>query len=111
MGTPTVSRTADAAAATADNDKGKDEHDDAAVCADLSTLFDRNYMEHDSFALFEAVMKRMKVKFQTGQQREADDFSVIARSDYVQNNLLRQTDPILSKHLKKIDIQPQLYGL
>lgn len=68
-------------------------------------------MEHDSFSLFEAVMKRMKVKFQTGQPRDADDCSVLARSEFVQNKLLKQTDPILSKHLKKIDIQPQLYGL
>jgi hypothetical protein len=77
----------------------------------LGTLLALDFVEHDSFSIFEAVMKYMKVKFETKQTTDCQAATVLARSSFVQNELLKTIDPPLFRHFSKLEIAPQIYGL
>lgn len=94
---------------------------------ELAVLFNDEYLEHDTYILFEQLMKKMKdffevktVKtkkqnnlFETNIEEEfsSSDNYIIDICVKIQNVLLKKRDPLLSEHLKKLKIEPQIYGL
>lgn len=90
-------------------------------------FFDPNYLEHDAFCMFRAMMNAT-AEFFTGISNAArnqkkvqkDLFSkeenetvtpVVKRCVRIQNVLLRQKDPQLFEHFTKLQIEPQLYAM
>lgn len=78
----------------------------------LQTL-DCEYIEHDSFAIFCAIMQTAKVYYEHDEMRSGADrqevSSIIAHSQHVQQDILGSVDPELSSHLQAIEILPQIY--
>jgi len=74
------------------------------------------YIEHDSFTVFEKLMDLAEpwfLKFDSsgGESSEHRSSPVVAKSNRIQNQLLKAEDPILQAHLTDLQIEPQLYGL
>ncbi|ETV90246.1 hypothetical protein H310_14925 [Aphanomyces invadans] len=99
------------------------------VAALLATLADNFFLEHDTYALFEQVMKRMAPMFcphvsstpaarapPTDQPSPPcsprDDLSALqATCDRIHNVLLHRVDPALAAHLDSFDVPPEVYLL
>ncbi|KAL0488130.1 hypothetical protein AKO1_008951, partial [Acrasis kona] len=87
----------------------------------LSLLFDKKYLEHDAFMLFERLMKKMKEFFlivntpKKAKNDPEEDPTVKTPIHQIchriQSLLLNYQDPELCKHLKELNIEPQIYGL
>eukprot|EP00474_Spongospora_subterranea_P009383 CRZ09841.1 hypothetical protein [Spongospora subterranea] len=88
------------------------EHSSQHSSPDLQELTDPEYIEHDTYALFDQIMVRMSKLFisEHGISSEQSP-AVVIRSVYVQNTLLKKVDQELYNRLLKLDVQPQLYGL
>ncbi|XXQ38834.1 Rab-GAP TBC domain-containing protein [Plasmodiophora brassicae] len=76
----------------------------------LATLCDPAFVEHDAYAVFSALMERL-IKMYQGEGAGGSVPCVVARSEHLQDQLLRRVDPDLHAHLRRVDLQPQLYGL
>ena len=86
----------------------------------LMTITDEKYIEHDSFALFSALMNNAEEFFLTSKTPIAPTAAaeastvekltpVVTRCRKVQDELLRSKDPVLHKHLVECNIEPQIY--
>ena len=86
-------------------------------------LFDRAFLEHDCFAIFEAVMVRVKKFYEIIDTRKQAKMRklgikdlekrsiVVELCDEIQKNLLKQIDPRLCTHLSTQGVEPQVYAL
>lgn len=72
----------------------------------LATL-NQEFVEHDTFALFCAVMQTVKSSYEIGEQ--GDSNPVVARSHHIQDVLLASVDPELSNYLRTVGVLPQVY--
>jgi TBC1 domain family protein 5 len=106
---------------------------ESEAAAALRVILDPQYIEHDSFALFTALMHnaaefflsaRPAPKAQQQQQQDAIDGSgkkspsaeqeptpIVRRCRRIHHVLLKSKDPRLYDHLVTCNIEPQLYGL
>ncbi|KAF0973034.1 hypothetical protein FDP41_008698 [Naegleria fowleri] len=100
----------------------------------LMKLLDRNFLEHDTYCLFEKLMTKMREYFIVGEspqgrslpnistkgpldsgllmtERKMDLYEtpIFKISNKIQNNLLEKKDPELHRHLTKMCIEPQIY--
>jgi TBC1 domain family member 5 len=74
----------------------------------IKTMFDAEYVEHDSFALFGQVMQSAK-NFYEQTTTSGRENPMVARSRRIFHELLPLVDNTLSKHLESIDIVPQVF--
>lgn len=66
-----------------------------------------DYIEHDSFNLFCAVMQTTKSFYEMGQTK--DSSPIVARCHRIHEEILAIVDPELANHLQVIGILPQVY--
>lgn len=77
----------------------------------------RDYLEHDTWALFSAFMSNAKTWYDqtpsvaVSGQPQTRMQPVIAQANRLQNVLLRSIDPALHRHLSSLQIEPQLWAL
>ncbi|KAJ3231506.1 TBC1 domain, member 5 [Chytriomyces hyalinus] len=87
-------------------------------------VFDVSFVEHDTFALFERIMRTAKVWFEVngeaksgmdlkhrGTEAKTDRVPIIAKCVHVQDTIIQVLDVELWQHLTDIRLEPQLYGL
>lgn len=86
-----------------------------------------DYVEHDSFSIFNRLMMTCKIWFETGNSLSSASISaaslfkdgsddsnhttVVRKCHRVQNTLLKEFDPTLHAKLTSLGIEPQLYGI
>lgn len=79
----------------------------------LLQALDADYIEHDAFAIFCAIMQTAKLFYEHDEMRSGVDrqevSSIIARSQHIHQDILGSVDPELSSHLQAIEILPQIY--
>ena len=73
----------------------------------MQIALDIDYVEHDSFNLFCAVMQTTKSFYEMGQSK--DSSPIVARCHRIHEDLLATVDPNLANHLQVIGILPQVY--
>ncbi|EMD00564.1 hypothetical protein BAUCODRAFT_173922 [Baudoinia panamericana UAMH 10762] len=74
----------------------------------VRAVFDAEYIEHDTFALFSQVMHSAK-NFYEQTTHQATDNPMVVRSKRIFSDLLPQVDPELATHLEDIEILPQVF--
>lgn len=87
----------------------------SATAASDQQLLDEQYLEHDTFALFQAVMHRMgkyyAVPETIGSKEESAKSYLIKTSETIQTEQLKLIDSRLAKHLANIGLEGQVYGM
>jgi TBC1 domain family member 5 len=73
----------------------------------MSDVLDGRYAEHDSFALFCAVMQTQKASYETGDPTPP----IVERSRRIHEEYLAEADPKLADHLRHIEVLPQIFLL
>lgn len=68
---------------------------------------DEQFIEHDTFTLFCAIMQTMKSFYEMGENNTASP--IVARSVKIHEEILSSIDPELSEHLQAIEILPQIF--
>lgn len=76
--------------------------------ATIKAIFDAEYIEHDTFALFGQVMQSAK-NFYEQTTMSGKENPMVARSQRIFGELLPKVDERLAKHLETIDIVPQVF--
>jgi TBC1 domain family protein 5 len=101
--------------------------DDTTGQDELTILLDANFLEHDAFTMFNYLMKIVKDWFlqdNNNKTKQKDSLTsnsiiedeentspVVSKCRYIQNNILKEKDPILYNQLKELKVEPQLYML
>ncbi|GIZ39701.1 hypothetical protein CKM354_000307500 [Cercospora kikuchii] len=70
----------------------------------IKTVFDFEYVEHDTFVIFAQVMQNAKTFYLS-----EGSSSIAARSRHIFEELLPQVDGALMSHLQSLDIVPQVF--
>ena len=76
---------------------------------------DYNYIEHDAFTLFGAIMQTVKTSYEMGSTHEPttsgllNNSPIVERSKRIHEKYLHHTDPELAEHLTAIEILPQIF--
>ena len=73
----------------------------------MAEVLNRDYVEHDTFTLFCAVMQTAKSFYELGDSNAP----IVERTQSIQDECLGSFDPELAIHLKVIEILPQIYLL
>eukprot|EP01097_Dermamoeba_algensis_P005584 TRINITY_DN3545_c0_g1_i1.p1 TRINITY_DN3545_c0_g1~~TRINITY_DN3545_c0_g1_i1.p1 ORF type:complete len:793 (-),score=194.81 TRINITY_DN3545_c0_g1_i1:82-2460(-) len=110
-----------------DQDKLQEQIQEEDECDSmLSLLCSPQYVEHDAFTLFSAVMEKIGPWFMSGtvsdqitedpvhiENLKASYASspIVRKSHHIQEDLLKNNDPELYRHLHSLGIEPQLYAL
>jgi len=97
--------------------------DNDAVQADVKEIsgddkymleaFDPAYVEHDTFTLFQAVMHSARPWYELGE--DGDDTGrkgnspIVEKSRIIHEDLLMAVDPQLARHLKELEVLPQVF--
>ncbi|KAM0286303.1 hypothetical protein ACHAQH_001034 [Verticillium albo-atrum] len=93
-----------------------EESGDAAMWNILSPTF----IEHDAFALFAKIMKRAQAFYEvedsitrsalaSASRDQAETSAIVEKSKYIHEVCLAKVDPELSKHLKDVEVLPQIF--
>lgn len=69
-------------------------------------VLDVDFVEHDAFSLFCAVMQTAKSFYEVGDSKPS---TLVGRSHRIHDELLATIDPDLEYHLRSIEILPQIY--
>ena len=69
----------------------------------------KEFIEHDAFSLFCAVMQTEKGAYELGDGR--DSSSIVERSRHLHEDLLSRLDSELSLHLNVVGVVPQIYAI
>ena len=74
-------------------------------------VFDAEFVAHDSFTIFVAVMRNLKSCYESSGQNASrtEEPAMTTRSKRVVSHLLAAVDPPLAQHLQKLDIAPQIF--
>ncbi|PGH11591.1 hypothetical protein AJ80_07061 [Polytolypa hystricis UAMH7299] len=77
-------------------------------------VLDSDYIEHDAFSLFCAVMQTAKSFYEHEDNKpqnnaQASVSAIVARSERIHQTVLKGLDPELADHLLAIDILPQIF--
>lgn len=86
----------------------------------MSNMLDASFIEHDSFTLFNLIMRTAKSFYELGEpdkrlnagptsSAQYGSSPIVQRSKQVHEVLLAQVDPELASHLTQIDILPQIF--
>lgn len=82
----------------------------------MREVLDAEYIDHDAYALFEAIMGPAKAWYELGEsggntssQQALGNSPIVQKSKYIHETLLMVTDPELSEHLKTLDVLPQVF--
>ncbi|KAM3415265.1 hypothetical protein BST61_g8795 [Cercospora zeina] len=70
----------------------------------IKTMFDLEYVEHDTFVIFAQVMQNAKTFYLS-----EGSASIAVRSRHIFEELLPQVDGALMSHLRSLDIVPQVF--
>ncbi|KAK3176083.1 hypothetical protein OEA41_007405 [Lepraria neglecta] len=76
---------------------------------------DNNYVEHDAFTLFGAIMQTVKTFYEMSGNNEPtisglpNNSPIVERSKRIHENYLHHADPELAEHLTAIEILPQIF--
>ncbi|KAL2043139.1 hypothetical protein N7G274_004199 [Stereocaulon virgatum] len=76
---------------------------------------DYNYVEHDAFTLFGAIMQTVKTFYEMSSSNESmisglpSNSPIVERSKRIHENYLHHADPELAEHLTAIEILPQIF--
>eukprot|EP01083_Nonionella_stella_P219985 787501_1 len=95
--------------------------DENSLC---SVILDEEFIEHDTYWIFEKIMQTMKKYFQIEKSRAQmsrggildesnakPKLPIIEKCNSIQRSMLLDVDPALSRHLDKMKVEPQLFGL
>ena len=100
----------DAVASQPSKDDPVDATDDESV---MLQLLDANYVENDSFNLFCSVMQVARSFYEHTDGKpvngQAELAPIVARSQFIHNELLVAADHELAAHLNAIEILPQIF--
>jgi TBC1 domain family member 5 len=69
-------------------------------------VLDPDFVEHDAFNLFCALMQTAKAFYEVGDSKTS---RLVSRSRRIHEDLLAAVDPELERHLVSIEILPQIY--
>jgi len=82
----------------------------------MCEVLDSRYIDHDTFSLFQVVMRSAKAWYELGEDngsgRRGESIGkppIVQKSKYIHETLLMVTDPELSEHLKTLDVLPQVF--
>ena len=90
--------------------KGHEDLDKYVISA-----LDQQYVEHDAFTLFGAIMQTVKNSYEMGSNNEPttsglmNNSPIVERSKRIHENYLHHADPELAEHLAAIEILPQIF--
>lgn len=70
---------------------------------------DADYIEHDTFSLFQCVMRSAKAWYELGSYGADGNSSIVLKSKHIHETLLAAADPDLSDHLLALDVLPQIF--
>lgn len=73
----------------------------------VRTVLNSDYVEHDAFNLFCAVMQTTKSFYEMGQTK--DSSPIVARCHRIHEEILAAIDPDLADHLQVVGVLPQVY--
>lgn len=86
---------------------------DAAADPMMVEMLDSYFIEHDAFALFSNVMERAKpfyeVSVGAGGPLSGEQSAIVEKSKEIHEVALMTVDPELAKHLKSIEVLPQIF--
>lgn len=72
-----------------------------------------DYVEHDTFSLFQAVMHSARPWYELGEDSDAagrkGNSPIVEKSRVIHEELLMAVDPQLAIHLKELEILPQVF--
>lgn len=91
----------------------EEEGDDAA----MRVVLDPRYVDHDTFSLFQIVMRAAKAWYELGEEEATDGRGrlprgrppIVEKSRHIHEQLLMRVDPELGDHLKALDVLPQVF--
>ena len=76
-------------------------------------VLDPAYIVHDTFSLFQAVMRSARTLYELGEDAQSPgtkgNAPIIERSRTIHESLLMAVDPQLAWYLKKMEILPQVF--
>lgn len=83
-------------------------------------VLDAAYIEHDAFALFSKVMERAKAFYEvrestsqsaleSASRGQTETSAIVEKSRFIHETCLAKVDPELSRHLKEVEILPQIF--
>ncbi|KAF8466939.1 rab-GTPase-TBC domain-containing protein [Kalaharituber pfeilii] len=76
-------------------------------------MLDSRYIEHDTFSLFQAVMHSVRAWYELGEDGDITgrkSYSpIVEKSRIIHECYLKAVDPQLTKHLKELDVLPQVF--
>ncbi|KAI5847864.1 rab-GTPase-TBC domain-containing protein [Morchella snyderi] len=83
----------------------------------LRVLCDERYVEHDTFSLFQVVMRSAKAWYELGEEGEGKGRGresrgrppIVEKSRWIHEHLVMAVDPELGNHLKALDVLPQVF--
>lgn len=83
----------------------------------VRALCDERYVEHDTFSLFQVVMRSAKAWYELGEEGEGKGRGresrgrppIVDKSRWIHEHLVMAVDPELGNHLKALDVLPQVF--
>ncbi|KAL7269782.1 hypothetical protein RUND412_007539 [Rhizina undulata] len=82
----------------------------------MREALDPRYIEHDTFSLFQIVMRSAKAWYELGddadgknRRGEPNHSPIVEKSKHIHETLLMAVDPELADHLKTLDVLPQVF--
>lgn len=79
----------------------------------LLEVLESDYIEHDAFSLFCAIMRTAKQFYEhndsNNSEKSPGTSSIVARSEWMHQVVLRRVDAELADHLQAIEILPQIF--
>lgn len=86
---------------------------DAAADPIMVDMLDSYFIEHDAFALFSCLMDRAKPFYQVsvgaGGPLSGEQSAIVEKSKEIHEVALMTVDPELARHLKSIEVLPQIF--
>ncbi|KAL6713390.1 hypothetical protein ACLMJK_008855 [Lecanora helva] len=83
---------------------------------DMLSILDGEFVEHDAFTLFGAIMQTVKSSYEVGNSNDPKTASslvnnspIVERSKRIHEIYLHHADPELAEHLTAIEILPQIF--
>jgi len=89
--------------------------DHADLNRGMISNLDHDYVEHDAFTLFGAIMQTVKGFYEMGSNSLPttsglpNNSPIVERSKRIHENYLHHADPELAEHLTAIEILPQIF--
>jgi len=86
----------------------------------MTECLDHRFIEHDTFSLFQVIMRSAKAWYElgegasdsvkgSGRSENRNSSPIVEKSKYIHEHLLMAVDPELAEHLKALDVLPQVF--